>query len=162
MNGSSRTQIDEIHWPRGSFQEGFKDMENTKYQNELEFVVRDYECDLQGIVNNANFLHYMEHARHQWMESLGIDFAALHGQGIDLVVARIEIDYRYPLRSRDRFVVRSALRREGALRFICEQDIYRMPDEKLVTQSRVTVVALQNGRPAAPAPLVEKMEKILR
>ena len=60
------------------------------YQNELEFVVRDYECDLQGMVNNANYLHYFEHARHQWLESLGIDFAALHKDGIDMVVVRIE------------------------------------------------------------------------
>lgn len=142
--------------------EEYVTMENTGHQNELEFVVRDYECDLQGIVNNANFLHYMEHARHQWMESLGIDFAELHAQGIDLVVARIEIDYKYPLRSRDRFVVRSAFRREGRLRFICDQDIYRMPDEKIVSQSHVVAVALQNGKPAAPAALVEKLEKTLQ
>jgi acyl-CoA thioester hydrolase len=136
------------------------EMENMKYRHELEFVVRDYECDLQGVVNNANFLHYMEHARHQWMESRGIDFAALHGQGIDLVVARIEIDYKHPLRSRDRLIVRSAVRREGALRIICAQDIYRIPDEKLIAQSQVVVVMLQNGKPVPPTALVEKMEQV--
>jgi hypothetical protein len=29
----------------------------------------------------------MEHARHQRLESLGIDFAALHQEGIDLMVS---------------------------------------------------------------------------
>lgn len=130
------------------------------YQNELEFVVRDYECDLQGVVNNANYLHYFEHARHQWLESLGIDFAALHKDGIDLVVVRIEVDYTYPLKSRDRFVVRSAFHREGRLKLICNQDIYRTPDEKLIAQSRVVTTALQNGRPALPAAVIEKIEKI--
>jgi len=45
-------------------------MEKANYQNELEFEVRDYECDLQGVVNNANFQHYLEHARHKWLESM--------------------------------------------------------------------------------------------
>ncbi len=136
-------------------------MEEMKYQNELEFVVRDYECDLQGVVNNANFLHYMEHARHQWLESLGIDFAALHEDGIDLVAVRIEIDYRHPLKSRDRFVVRSAFHREGRLKLICSQDIYRTSDQKLIAQARVVTTALQNGRPALPPPVMEKIEKVL-
>jgi acyl-CoA thioester hydrolase len=136
-------------------------MEGVKYMNELEFVVRDYECDLQGVVNNANFLHYIEHARHQWLESLGIDFDALHREGIDLVVARIEMEYKSPLRSRDRFVVRSAFQREGALKVVCHQDIYRLPDEKLVARSTVVAVALQNGRPVVPAALFEKMAKVL-
>jgi len=134
-------------------------MDTPVYQNELELVVRDYECDLQGVVNNANYLHYFEHARHQWLESIGIDFAALHREGIDLVVVRIEVDYRYPLRSRDRFVVRSSVQREGRLRMICNQDIYRSDDERLVAQARIVTTALQNGRPSMPAVVVEKIEK---
>ena len=132
-------------------------MGNISYENELEFEVRDYECDLQGVVNNANYLHYLEHARHRWLEVMGIDFAALHKEGIDLVVARIEIDYRYPLQSRDRFVVRSKIRRDGKLKLICNQDIYRRPDEKLIVQAVVTAVALQNGRPIVPSVILGKL-----
>ena len=29
-----------------------------KYIFETRMEVRDYECDIQGIVNNANYLHY--------------------------------------------------------------------------------------------------------
>jgi len=32
----------------------------TSYQYELDFTVRDYECDLQGIVNNSVYLNYFE------------------------------------------------------------------------------------------------------
>ena len=32
-----------------------------KYVYELEMSVRDYELDSEGIVNNANYLHYLEH-----------------------------------------------------------------------------------------------------
>jgi acyl-CoA thioester hydrolase len=136
-------------------------MEGVTYLNELDFEVRDYECDLQGVVNNANYLHYLEHARHQWLQSLGVDFAALHREGIDLIVVRVEIDYKYPLRSRDRFVVRSAFQREGRLKLICNQDIYRMPDEKLIVQSRFLTTALQNGRPALPDVVMDKIAKVL-
>ena len=36
--------------------------------------VRAYECDLQCIVNNANYQHYMEHARHEFLEKVGANF----------------------------------------------------------------------------------------
>ncbi len=129
-------------------------METSKYLAEQEFEVRDYECDLQGVVNNANYQHYLEHARHKWLESLGIDFPALHAQGIDLVVVRIEIDYKSPLRSHDRFVVRTGVTKDGMLKVVCNQDIYRIPDEKPIARARVVTAALQNGRPVAPATAV--------
>lgn len=121
-----------------------------RYTHELDFQVRDYECDLQGVVNNANYQHYIEHARHNWLEVMGIDFAALHDEGVDLVVARIEIDFKHPLRSRDAFVVRSNIAREGRLRIIFSQDIYRKPDDKLIVQARVIGAAVKGGKPVPP------------
>ena len=38
----------------------------------LTLAVRDYECDLQGVVNNAVYQNYLEHARHQYLQSLGL------------------------------------------------------------------------------------------
>ena len=49
-----------------------------KYIFETEMEVRDYECDIQGIVNNANYLHYTEHTRHQVLVSLGVSFPHFH------------------------------------------------------------------------------------
>lgn len=69
-----------------------------KYIYELKMKVRDYECDLQGIVNNANYQHYIEHTRHEFLLSAGISFAQLHEQGIDAVVARLSIAFKTPLR----------------------------------------------------------------
>ena len=43
-----------------------------KYIYELTMKVRDYECDLQGIVNNANYQHYLEHTRHEFLLSTGV------------------------------------------------------------------------------------------
>ena len=55
----------------------------SKYIFETKMEVRDYECDIQGIVNNANYLHYTEHTRHRFLRSLGLSFAKLHEQGVD-------------------------------------------------------------------------------
>ncbi|NVO11221.1 MAG: acyl-CoA thioesterase [Bacteroidales bacterium] len=122
-------------------------MSNITYEYELEFTVRDYECDLQGIVNNAVYLNYLEHARHQFLLAKKIDFADLHIKGIDLVVSRIEIDYKFSLSSGDKFIVKLNTSREGNLRMIFEQDIYKIPENKLVAHARVIGVGLKNGRP---------------
>ena len=122
-------------------------MKNKTYQYELEFTVRDYECDLQGIVNNAVYLNYLEHTRHQYLLSKKIDFAKLHTEGIDLVVSRIEIDYKFSLSSDDNFVVKVNTYKEGHLRLIFEQDIYKLPENKHVVHAKVIGVGLKKGRP---------------
>jgi acyl-CoA thioester hydrolase len=132
-------------------------MKEMNYAFSTEMDVRDYECDIQGVVNNANYQHYLEHARHLFLISRGISFAQLHDEGIDLVVTRVEIDYKYPLHSRDKFVVRSRVHRDGNIRLVFVQDIFRIPDEKLIVNARVTGVATRNGRPARPGDIFEKM-----
>jgi acyl-CoA thioester hydrolase len=129
-------------------------MTKTNYQYSLEFVVRDYECDLQGVVNNANYQHYLEHARHEFLISKGVSFVQLHEEGIDLIVTKVEIDYKYPLKSHDKFVVKLNIQREGNVRLIFIQDIFRLPDEKLIVNAKVTGVATKKGRPVPPGNLV--------
>ena len=114
---------------------------------ELEFSVRDYECDLQGIVNNAVYQNYYEHARHQFLLGKNVDFAKLHTEGIDLIISRVEIDYKYSLRSGDTFKVTVTTRKEGHFRFIFEQDIFKLPENKLVSHAKVTGVGLNHGKP---------------
>jgi acyl-CoA thioester hydrolase len=124
------------------------------YQFKLEFAVRDYECDLAGMVNNASYLNYIEHTRHEFLKSKEIDFAGLARDGIYLVVIRIEIDYLYPLRSGDRFFVGTNSERVSRLRFAFQQDIYRLPDEKPVLKAKVIGTALdEKGKPTMPKEL---------
>ncbi|MCX6333937.1 MAG: thioesterase family protein [Bacteroidia bacterium] len=132
-------------------------MPENEYTGSIEFAVRDYECDIQGVVNNANYQHYLEHARHEFLLSKGISFSQLHEEGIDLIVTKVEIDYKYPLRSHDKFVVRTGLLREGNVRLVFVQDIYRIPDEKLVVKARVTGAATRKGRPVPPGDLVARL-----
>jgi len=122
---------------------------------ELELKVRDYEVDLQGIVNNVVYHHYLEHARHEFLISRNIDFSALHGQGNDLIVTRVEIDYKYPLKSRDKFKVTLRVKKEGPLKVIFEQTIVRLPDRKMIVEATVTGVCLKDGRPVRPENILD-------
>jgi len=132
-------------------------MIETGYFQSVEFTVRDYECDIQGVVNNANYLHYLEHARHEFLISRGIDFIQLHHEGLDLIVTRSEIDYKYPLRSRDKFIVKTNIRREGNIRLVFLQDIFRTKDLKVIVHARITGAATRNGKPVYPADVIKKL-----
>lgn len=133
-------------------------MEKPSYKYELEFSVRDYECDLQGIVNNSVYQNYLEHTRHEFLKHKGIDFAQLHKEGIDAVVIRVEMDYLFSLTSGDRFVVRLNVERESKLRLVFKQDIYRLSDEKPILRAKVFAVCLKNGRPFVAEKLIEVLE----
>lgn len=117
---------------------------------ELDFKVRDYEVDLQGIVNNAVYLHYLEHTRHEFLYSKGIDFDGLHQQGTDLVVVKSEMEYKLSLKSRDEFKVALSLRKEGNLKMVFDQKIIRKSDGKTIIIASVSGVCLLKGRPVKP------------
>ena len=118
-------------------------LDDYKFTHEMK--VRDYECDLQGIVNNANYQHYMEHSRHELLSKLGVNFGKLHEDGIDAMVAKITIEYKIPLRSGDKFVVGINLERKGP-KIIFYQDIYRLSDGNLCTKGIVETICVENGR----------------
>lgn len=118
---------------------------STKYIFETRMEVRDYECDIEGIVNNANYLHYTEHTRHRFLKHIGLSFADLHSRGIDAVVARMNLMYKAPLRCDDEFVSKMGLHKEG-LRWVFTHDIFRACDNKLSFHATVDLVVLINGR----------------
>ena len=98
-----------------------------EYIFKLTDKVRDYECDLQGVVNNSNYQHYMEHTRHEFLESLGENFGAMHDKGVDGFVSHVEIDYKTSLKSGDSY-------------------IYRASDGALATKGKVESVVVQDGK----------------
>lgn len=130
----------------------------------LPLSVRDYECDFQGIVNNAVYLNYLEHTRHEYARSVGLDVVDLAKKDINIVVVRTEIDYKGSLRSGDAFVVGVNVQRLSRVRFVFEQAIYRLEGnseedakhtgsikEKLILQARIIATAVnKNGRPVMP------------
>ena len=118
------------------------------YLFKIDFSVRDYECDLQGIVNNSVYQNYLEHARHQFLKTVGLDFSLLFQQGITLVVTRAELDYRWPLKSGDQFWIGLNIRQTSKIRYQFHQDIYNRNDQRLILSSIFTATSLNDrGRP---------------
>jgi len=118
-----------------------------EYIFRIEMLVRDYECDIQGIVNNSVYQNYLEHTRHEFIKTANLDFAKLHEEGIDPVVYRVEVDYKLPLKSGDKFVSKLNYEADGHVKINFLQNIYRKNDNKLMIKAKVIVVILKNGRP---------------
>ena len=116
-----------------------------KYIFETKMQVRDYECDIEGIVNNANYLHYCEHTRHLFLKQCGLSFAEMHEKGVDAVVARMTMQFKTPLRPDDEFFSRLRLTKEG-VKYVFHHDLFRASDEKLSFRAQVELVCIVNGR----------------
>lgn len=129
-------------------------MKEFVFKHEME--VRDYECDLQGVVNNSVYQNYLEHTRHKYLKSIGLDFNELSKKGINLMVKRVEIDYQFPLRSGDNFISALRMERISPLRFGFVQRIYRQPDNKLIIKALVIGTSVNKiGRPELPNELIK-------
>ena len=134
-------------------------MSNYTDWHSTVFKVRDYECDLQGRVNNSVYGNYFEHARHEALLSKGIDFAHLCEHNIHLVVTRAEIDYRKSLGSGDVFVVYTEISLQGRLKIIFQQQLLLNNNSAssstesniICASAKVTGVAVnERGRPFVP------------
>ena len=111
----------------------------------LELKTRDYECDVQGVVNNANYQHYLEVTRHEFLQSIGLSFQGLHDQGIDVMVSKITISYKASLHGGEEFLSCLNMRRAG-VRYVFDHEIYRKADMKLCIKGTVDCVCVVNGQ----------------
>lgn len=132
---------------------------NKNYCFKLEMEVRDYELDCEQIVNNANYLHYIEHTRHKFCQEAGLPFIEMHKNGIDAVVRKIELEYFNPLKSGDKFISCLSVERKGP-RYIFYQDIFKMNGEKVI-EGIVTAVILKDGKLSRGDEIAEVFGKYL-
>lgn len=120
----------------------------------MSMEARDHECDIQGVVNNAHYQHYFEHARHRYLLDHKIDFAQLAKQGINLMVAKIEIEYKASIRAHDQFRVTVNPHRASRLKVCFEQSIFSLKDNALLAIAHTTVItANQDNKPMRKSPL---------
>ncbi|NIZ47543.1 thioesterase family protein [Entomospira nematocerorum] len=120
-----------------------KDLFITKMQ------VRTYECDYANVVNNANYLHFFEQARHLFTLQYGIDTVKLAADGVITVVAKIDIKFIRSLQVNDFFTVHTRIKEHSPIRVIFEQTIYKDADpQQPITQAVSTIACVINGKPA--------------
>lgn len=105
-------------------------------QCECSLIVRTYECDSYGHVNNANYLNYLEFARYEYLRNIGFDYPAFIRAGYGVYVARVEIDYKKSAITDDVLVIRSWPIKKGAVSGIISQQIRR--GEDVIVEAKVT------------------------
>lgn len=56
--------------------------------------VQYYETDRMGVVHHANYLHWMEEARIDFMDRIGFPYAEMEARGIISPVKTLQCEYR--------------------------------------------------------------------
>jgi acyl-CoA thioester hydrolase len=119
----------------------------TGVEHRCGLTVRSYECDAYGHVNNANYLHYLEYARHEYLRHNGISVEELRAAGYGLLVARIAIDFRRPSTTDESLTILTRPLRKTRIGGILAQRVLR--NAETVAEAEVTWVCVDaRGRPA--------------
>ena len=124
-----------------------------------EFPVTVYyeDTDMAGIVYYANYLRFIERARSEVVEQLGVDQLAMRAQDIVFAVTRVEADYLGTAGFGDRLEVRTTHHAKGATRWIFHQDVCRAG--KVIFRSVVTAVCMTAA--GKPTRLPAKLRSLL-
>ena len=104
------------------------------------------DTDMAGIVYYANYLRYIERARSDIVEQMGLDQRTMREEGIVFAITRVEADYITPARFGDRLEVRTTHYAKGAVRWMFDQEVWR--DDAVLFRSKVTAVSMSTeGNP---------------
>ena len=113
-----------------------------------EFPVTVYyeDTDMAGIVYYANYLRFIERARSEIVEQMGVDQRAMRALDIVFAVTRVEADYLGSARLGDRLIVKSDHYGKGAVRWVFDQVVEL--DGKPIFKAKVTAACMTTaGKP---------------
>jgi YbgC/YbaW family acyl-CoA thioester hydrolase len=118
----------------------------------LEAVVRCTEIDVNGHVNNAKYVEYLEWGREEWYDRNGLAYDRLEGLGAVTVVVNLNLNFRQPCHQGDRLRIVTWPRRRGRSSFALAQRIERA-DGTVTADAVVTLVTVDpDTRRARPLP----------
>lgn len=118
----------------------------------LQIIVRSTEIDVNGHVNNAKYLEYLEWGREEWYEQNNLHYDKLLSWGIQTVTVNININYRKECRQGDQLSIITKPERLGRTSFVVKQEIGNQHQE-LVADASVTIVTMDStSRKSCPVP----------
>jgi len=104
------------------------------------------DTDMAGIVYYANYLRYIERARSEIVEEMGVDQRAMRAEDIVFVVSRVEADYLGSARLGDRLIVETTHEAQGRVRWLFRQEVKR--GDEVIFRAVVTAVCMTTaGKP---------------
>jgi thioesterase-3 len=118
----------------------------------LETVVRCTEIDVNGHVNNAKYVEYLEWGREDWYDRTGFPYDRLLGLGAVTVVVNVNLNLRRPCHQGDRLRIVTRPERQGRTSFALAQRIEKA-DGTVAADAIVTLVTVDpTTRQARPLP----------
>lgn len=119
------------------------------------------DTDAGGVVYYANYLRWLEMARSELLEALGMSVVEYAKQGFVFAVARVEIDYRVPAVLGDAVEIETTVERVRRVRFTLDQRVVRSPDGQELVKAKVTVACVnpQGKLIALPEDLAEALRE---
>ncbi len=123
--------------------------------------VRYAETDQMGVVHHGNYATYLELARIEWLESLGVSYKKMEEQGVMLPVHTMQFEFKKSAFFDDNLTIVTILREKPRARIIFDFEIYNQ-DQELLTKASVTLVFMDMVRKRPiPCPdyLLALMEK---
>jgi acyl-CoA thioester hydrolase len=112
---------------------------------EYSLRVRYMEVDAQGVVFNAWYLTYFDEAFTAFLESRGLSYQALLGEGFDFQLVHTEIDWKAGLRWRDSALIAVSTARLGRTSFAIDFEANRNGTELACGARIVYVVVATDG-----------------
>lgn len=118
----------------------------------LPVIVRSTEIDVNGHLNNAKYLEYMEWGRKQWYDLIQMPFESFHAHGILTAIVNININYRKECRQNDELEVVTTPLSVGRTSYVFHQQIVNQ-QQIVCAEAKVTCVIMDlYTRKSAPVP----------
>lgn len=107
--------------------------------------VKYYECDGMAITHHSNYIRFMEEARVDWLDQLGLGFEKMEADGIVSPVMGLECQYRKSTVFQDEIQIEVRVKSFSTLKLVFEYEM-RVQDAVVFTGSS-THCFLSGGRP---------------
>lgn len=98
--------------------------------------IRYSDCDPQAIVFNGNYARYWDDALTDWLEEAGYGGEELGGSGVDIVTARLEMDFKAAARLGDVLETSIEVQRFGNTSMTLGIETRRQSDGSVVTEGK--------------------------
>lgn len=112
-------------------------------ETKLAIVVRSTEIDVNGHVNNAKYLEYLEWGREEWYETCALSYETFGELGIQTVTVNININYRKECKQGEHLTVSCRPERMGRSSYVLQQEIRNQQGE-LCADALVTSVTMDS------------------